>query len=166
MFTRVERTVVPRRGLNEEPARSTVPGPLPCADSAGQAPPALQGVDEDPTNAEHRIPEGLESQFAHMNIPDANRHERRHVILDGHAITAEPSLDSSTDRQSSRLPANMAHGDAAAFIRVALQVAVVGLKAAPIPNLDRIPHTLLLLIETYEVSDPAILPGDLTDSID
>ena len=60
----------------------------------------------------------------------------------------------------------MDHGDAAAFIRVALQVAVVGLKAAPIPNLDRIPRTLLLLIETYKVSDPAILPGALSDSID
>ena len=130
-------------------------------DSLGQAGPAFQDIDENPTNAEHRIPEGLESQFAHMNIPDANLHERRQVILDEHAIIAEPWLDPSTDRQSSRLPANMDHGDAAAFIRVALQVAVVGLKAAPIPNLDRIPRTLLLLIETYEVSDPAILPGAL-----
>ena len=51
-------------------------------------------------------------------------------------------------------------------IRVALQVAVAGLKAAPIPDLDRIPGDLLLLIETYEVSDPAILPGVLSDSID
>ena len=98
-----------------------------------------------------------------MNTPDVNRHERR---LDGHVITEESLLDSSTDRQSSRLPANMDHGDAAALIRVTLQVAVVGLKAAPIPNLDRIPRTLLLLIETYEVSDPAILPGALSDSID
>ena len=126
-------------------------------DNPGQAGPAFQGVDEIPTNAERQIPEGLESQFAYMNILDTNRHECRHMILDGHAIT-EPSLDPSTDRRSSRLPANMDYGDAAAFIRVALQVAVVGLKAAPIPNLDRIPHTLLLLIETYEVSDLAILP--------
>ena len=51
-------------------------------------------------------------------------------------------------------------------IRVALQVAVAGLKAAPIPDLDRIPGDLLLLIETYEVSDPAILPDVLSDSID
>ena len=101
-----------------------------------------------------------------MNIPDDNRHERRHAIIDGHAITAEPSLDPSTDRKSSRLPANMDHGDAVAFIRIALQVAVAGLKAAPIPHLDRIPSALLLLIETYEVGDPAILPGVLSDSID
>ena len=60
----------------------------------------------------------------------------------------------------------MAHGDAVAFIRVVLHVAVAGLKAAPIPDLDRIPLALLLLIETYEVSDPAILPGALSDSID
>ena len=60
----------------------------------------------------------------------------------------------------------MDHGDAVAFIRVALQVAVAGLKAAPIPNLDRIPRALLLLIETYKVSDLAILPGALSDSID
>ena len=99
------------------------------------------------------------SQFAHMNIPDANRHEHTHVILDGHVITTEPS----TNPQSSRLPTNMNHGDAVAFIRVTLQVAVAGLKAAPIPNLDRIPCALLLLIETYEVSDPAILPSVLSD---
>ena len=48
----------------------------------------------------------------------------------------------------------MDHGDAVAFIRVALQVAVAGLKAAPIPDLDQIPGALLLLIETYEVSYP------------
>ena len=133
-------------------------------DNPGQAGPAFHGVDEIPTNAERQIPEGLESQFAHMNILD-NRHERRHVILDGHVIAAEPSLDPSTDQQSSRLPANMAHGDAVAFMRVVLEVAVAGLKAAPIPDLDRIPRALLLLIETYEVSNPAILPGALSDSI-
>ena len=60
----------------------------------------------------------------------------------------------------------MDHGDVVAFIRVALQVAVAGLKAAPIPNLDRIPRTLLLLMETYDVSDSAILPGVLPGSID
>ena len=98
-----------------------------------------------------------------MNIPDANRHEHTHVILDGHVITAEPSLDPSTDPQSSRLPANMNHGDAVVFIRVTLQVAVAGLKAAPIPDLNRIPCALLLLIETYEVSDPAILLSVLSD---
>ena len=98
-----------------------------------------------------------------MNTPDANRHECR---LDGHVITEESLLDPSTDRQSSRLPANMDHGGAAAFIRVVLHVAVVGLKAAPIPNLDRIPRTLLLLIETYKVSDLAILPDALSDSMD
>jgi len=75
-------------------------------------------------------------------------------------------LDPSTDRQSSRPPTNMDHEDAVAFIRVALQVAVAGLKAAPIPDLDRIPRALLRLIETYEVSYPAILPGVLSDSID
>ena len=162
MFTRIERNAVqPPQGLNEEPTRSSVPGPLPSMDNPGQAGPAFQGVDEIPTNAERQIPEGLESQFARMNILDDNRHERRHVILDGHVITAEPSLDPSTDQQSSRPPANMAHGDAVAFIRVVLQVAVAGLKAAPIPDLDRIPRTLLLLIESYEVGDPAILPGAL-----
>ena len=131
-------------------------------DSPGQASPAFWGVNENPTNAENQILESLESQFAHMNTPDANRHERR---LDGHVITEESLLDPSTDQQSSRLPANMDHGDAAAFIRVVLQVAVVGLKAAPIPNLDRIPGALLLLIETYEVGYPAILPGVLSESI-
>ena len=135
-------------------------------DNPGQAGLAFQGVDEIPTNAERHIPEGLESQFAHMNILDGNRHECKHVILDGHVITAEPSLDPSTDQQSSRPPANMAHGDAVAFIGAVLQVAVAGLKAAPIPNLDRIPRALLLLIETYEVSYPTILPGVLSGSID
>ena len=130
-------------------------------DSLGRAGAAFHDVDENPTNAEHRIPEGLESQFAHMSIPDANHHGRRHVILDGHVTTGEPLLDPSTDRQPSRPPANMDHGDAVAFVRVALQVAVAGLKAAPIPDLDRIPRALLRLIETYEVSDPAILPGAL-----
>jgi hypothetical protein len=101
-----------------------------------------------------------------MNIPDDNRHERRPVILDGHVITAEPSLDPSTDPQSSQPPTKMNHKNAIAFIRVALQVAVAGLKAAPIPDLDQIPGALLLLIETYEVSYPAILPGVLSDSID
>ena len=101
-----------------------------------------------------------------MSIPDANHHERTHVILDGHVITAEPSLDPSTDPQLSRPPVNMDHRDAVAFIRVALQAAVVGLKAAPIPNLDRIPCALLLLVETYKVSDPAILPSVLSGSID
>ena len=98
-----------------------------------------------------------------MNTPDANRYERR---LDGHVITEESLLDPSTDRQSSRPPANMDHGDAVVFISVALQVAVAGLNAAPIPNLDRIPRALLLLIETYKVIDPAILPGVLLGSID
>ena len=57
----------------------------------------------------------------------------------------------------------MNHKNAIAFIRAALQVAVAGLKAAPLPDLDQIPGALLLLIETYEVSDPAILPGALSD---
>jgi hypothetical protein len=43
-------------GLNEEPTRSAVPGPLPSVDSPGQAGPAFQDVDENPTNAEHRNP--------------------------------------------------------------------------------------------------------------
>ena len=60
----------------------------------------------------------------------------------------------------------MDHGDAVAFVRVALQVAAAGLKAAPIPDIDRIPRALLLLIEAYEVSDPAILAGALSESID
>ena len=163
-LTRIERNVVQSfQSLDEEPTRSAVPGSLPSVDSLGQASPAFQDVDENLTNAENQILEGLESQFAHMNTPDANRHERR---LDGHVIIEESLLDPSTDQQSSRLPANMDHGDAAAFIRVALQVAVAGLKAAPIPDLDRIPRALLLLIETYEVSDPAILPGVLSGSID
>ena len=101
-----------------------------------------------------------------MSIPGANRHECTHVILDRHVITAEPSLDPSTDPQLSRPPANMDHRDAVAFIRVVLQVAMVGLKAAPIPDLDRIPRVLLRLIETYKVSYPAILAGALPDSID
>ena len=154
--------IQPFQSLDEEPTTSAVPDPLPSIDSLGQASPAFRDVNENPQNAENQIPEGLESQFAHMNTPEVNRHERR---LDGHVVTEESLLDSSTDRQSSRLPANMDHGDAAAFIRVALQVAVVGLQAGPIPNLDRIPRALLLLIETYEVSDPAILPGALSDSI-
>ena len=167
MFTRVARTAVkPPRDLNEDPARSTVPSPHPCADNPGQADPAFQSVDENSTNADHQIPEGLESQFAHVNILDANCHERRHTILDGQVIACEPSLGPTTDRQSPPPPANMDHGDAVAFIRVALQVAVAGLKAAPIPNLDRIPRALLLLVETYEVSDRSILPSVLSGSID
>ena len=163
-FNHIERNIIqPFQSLNEEPTTSAVPDPLPSIDSPGQASPAFRDVNENPTNAENQILEGLESQFAHMNTPDANRHERR---LDVHVITEESLLDPSTDRQSSRLPVNMDHGDAVAFIRVVLQVAVVGLKAAPIPNLDRIPRTLLLLMETYEVSDPAILPGVLSGRID
>ena len=60
----------------------------------------------------------------------------------------------------------MIHKNAIAFIRVILQVAVAGLKAAPIPNLDQIPSALLLLIETYEVSYPAILSSILSDRVD
>ena len=159
-FTRIERNVVQLfQSLDEEPTISAVPGPLPSEDSPGQASPTFWDV----ANAEHRISEGLET---YISIPDANRHECTHVILDRHVITAEPSLDPSTDPQLSRPPANMDHRDAVAFIRVVLQVAVAGLKAAPIPDVDRIPRALLLLIETYEVSDPAILPGLLSDSID
>ena len=154
----VERIVVePPRSVNEEPTRSE--------DSPGQAGPASQDVDKNPTNSEHRNPEGPESQFAHMNIPDVNRHEHRAGILDKHVITTEPSLDPSINPESSQPPTKMKHKNEIAFIRVALQVAVAGLKAAPIPDLDQIPSALLLLIETYEVSYPSILPGVLSDSI-
>ena len=101
-----------------------------------------------------------------MNTVDANCHERRPVVLGGHVTTAEASLDPSTDPQSSQPRTKMSHKNAIAFIRVALQAAVAGLKAAPIPTLDQIPEVLLLLIETYEVCDPGILPGALSDSID
>ena len=127
--------------------------------------PASQDVNKNPTNAEHRNPEGPESQFAHMNIPDVNRHEHRAGILDKHVITTEPSLDPSITPESSQLRKKMKHKNEIAFIRFALQVAVAGLKAAPIPDLDQIPGALLLLIETYEVGYPAILPGVLSDSI-
>ena len=64
MLTRIERNVVqPFHNLNEEPTRSAVPGPLPPVDSLGQASPAFQDVNESLTNAEHRIPESLESQY-------------------------------------------------------------------------------------------------------
>ena len=134
-------------------------------DSPGHAGLAFQDVDDDPKDAEHRNPGGLESQFAHMNIPDDDRHECRPVTPDGHAITAEAPLDPSTDPQSLRPPENMSEENAIAFIRVTLQVAVAGLKAAPIPTLDQIPEALLLLINTYEVSYPAILPGVPSGSI-
>ena len=147
----VERIVVePPRSVNEEPARSE--------DSP-------QNVDKNPTNAGHRNPEGPESQFAHINIPDVNRHEHRAGILDKHVITTEPSLDPSINPESSQPRTKMKHKNEIAFIRVALQVAVAGLKAAPLPDLDQIPGALLLLIETYEVGYPAILPGVLSDSI-
>ena len=165
MFTCIERNIVQLfQSPNEEPTMPAVPDPLPSLDNPGQASPAFHDVDENPKNSESRNPEGLEAQFAHMNNPDANHHERRPVVLDGDVITTKPSLDPSTDPQPSRPPANMNHDNAIAFIRVSLQVAVAGLKAAPIPDLDRIPRALLLLIETYEVSDPAILPGALSDS--
>ena len=159
-LTRIERDVVqPFQGLNEEPTISAIPGPLPFVNSPGQASPAFQDVDKNLTNAEHEIPESLESQFAH------NSHERRPVILDGHVIAPEPSLDPSTNPQSSQLPTKESYKNAIALIRVALQAAVVGLKAAPIRDLDQIPGALLLLIETYEVSYPSIRPGVLSDSI-
>ena len=169
MFTCVEQTVVqPLRGLSEdeELTRSAVPGSLSSVGSPGNAGLAFQDVDDDLENAEHRNPGDLESQFTHMNIPDDDRHECRPVTPDGHVITAEAPLDSSTDSQSSRPPANMNDENAIAIIRVALQVAVAGLKAAPIPTLDQIPEALLLLIDTYEVSYPAILPGVPSGSID
>ena len=159
-MTRIERNVVqPFQSLNEERTRSAVPGPLPSADSPGQASPAFQDVDENPTNAEHRNTGRLESQFAH------NSHERRPVILDGHVIAPEPSPDPSTSPQSSQLSTKKSYKNAIALIRVALQVVVAGLKAAPIPDLDQIPGALLLLIETYEVSYPSIRPGVLSDRI-
>ena len=128
-------------------------------DSLGQVSPAFQDVDENLTNAEHRNPGRLESQFAH------NSHERRPVTLDGHVIAPEPSPDPSTNPQSSRLPTKKSYKNAIALIRVALQAAVTGLKVAPIRDLDQIPGALLLLIETYEVSYPSIRPGVLSDSI-
>ena len=81
-----------------------------------------------------------------MNIPDDDRHERGPV---------------STDPQSSQLPTKTNRKNAI----IALQVAMAGLKAAPIPGLGQIPDALLLLIETYTVSYPAILPGILSDNI-
>ena len=87
------------------------------------------------------------------------------MTRDGHVITAEPSPDPPTNPQSSQLPTKKSYKNAIALIRVALQVAVAGLKAAPIPGLDQIPGALLVLIETYEVSYPSIRPGVLSDSI-
>ena len=152
----VERTVVePPRSVNEEPIRSE--------DSPGQAGPAFQDVDENPTNTEHRNSGNLVSQFAHMNTSDDGRHKP--LAPDGHVITTEPSLDPSIDPQSSQPRSKMKRKNEIAIIRVALQVAVAVLKAAPIPDLDQIPGALLLLIETYEVSYPPIRPGVLSDSI-
>ena len=168
MFTWVEQTVVqPHRGLNEdeEPTRPAVPGSLSSVGSPGQAGLAIQDVDENPTNADHRNSGNLVSQFAHMNTPDGGRHKRRPVALDGHVITTVPSSDPPIDPQSSRPRTKMKHKNEISFIRVALQAAVAGLKAAPIPDLDQIPGALLLLIETYEVGYPDILPGVLSDSI-
>ena len=154
----VERTVVePPRIVNEEPTRSE--------DSPGQAGLAIQDVDENPTNTEHRNLGYLVSQFAHMNTSDDGRHKRGPLVPDGHVITTEPSLDLSIDPQSSQPRSKMKRKNEIAIIRVTLQVAVAGLKAAPIPDLDQIPGALLLLIETYEVGYPAILPGVLSDSI-
>ena len=167
MFTCVEQNVVQLpRGLNgdEEPTRSAVPGSLSSVGSPGQAGLAIQDVDENHTNAELPNSGNLVSQFPHMNAPDDGRHKRGPVALDGH-VTTEPSLDPATAPQSSQTPIKMSYKNAIAFIRVALQVSVAGLKAAPIPDLDQIPGALLLLIETYEVSHPSILPGVLSDSI-
>ena len=87
------------------------------------------------------------------------------MIPDGHVIAPEPSPEPSTNLQSSQLATKKSYKNAIALIKVALQVAVAGLKAAPIPDLDQIPGALLLLIETYEVSYPSIRPGVLSDSI-
>jgi hypothetical protein len=51
---------------------------------------------------------------------------------------------------------------AIAIAKVALQVTAAGLKAAPIPNLDQIPNILLMLIETYKVSQ---LSGSLSQIV-
>ena len=107
----------------------------------------------------------MNPQIAHTNIPDDNSHERGPVILDGHVIAPEPSPDPSTNPQP-QPPTNINHKNAIAFIRVSLQVAVAGLKAAPLPDLDQIPGALLRLIETYEVGYPTILSGVPSDSID
>ena len=148
----VERTVVePPRSLNEEPTE--------------QSGLVFQDVDENPTNAEHQSSGNFVSQFSHMNTPDGGRHKRRPAALDGHVITTEPSLDPSIDPQSSQPRTKMNHKNEIAFIRVVLEAAVTGLKAAPIPDLVQIPGALLLLIETYEVGYPHILPSVLSDSI-
>ena len=128
-------------------------------DSPGHTSPAFQDFNENPTNAGHQNPGGLESQFAH------NSHERRPVILDGHVIDPEPSPDPSTNPRSPQLPTKKSYKNAIALIRVALQVTAAGLKAAPIRDLNQIPGALLLLIETYEVSYPSIRPSVLSDSI-
>ena len=147
----VERTVVePPRSLIEEPTE--------------QSGLVFQDVDENPTNAEHQNLGNFVSQFSHMNTPDGGRHKRRPVAPDGH-VTTEPSLDPSIDPQSSQPRTKMKYKNEIAFIRVALEVAVTGLRAAPIPGLVQIPGALLLLIETYEVGYPPTLPGVLSDSI-
>jgi hypothetical protein len=51
---------------------------------------------------------------------------------------------------------------AIAIAKVTLQVTAAGLKAAPIPNLDQIPNILLMLIETYKVSQ---LSGSLSQIV-
>ena len=67
----------------EEPTRFAITGPLPSVDSLGQAGPAFQDVDENPADAEHRNPGGLESQFVRYNTalistpqPPASFHPR------------------------------------------------------------------------------------------
>ena len=168
MFTCVEQNVVQLpRGLNgdEKPTRSAVPGSLSSVGSPGQAGLTIQDVDETHTNAEHPNSGNLVSQFPHMNTLDDGRHKRGPVALDGHVVTTEPSLDPSIDPQSSQRRTKMKHKNEIASARVALQVAVVILKEAPIRDLDQIPGALLLLIETYEVSYPSVLSGILSDSI-
>ena len=101
----------------------------------------LRSLDEEPTRS--AVPGPL--PFRGVDENPANV---------GHVITAEPSLAPPINPQSSQPLTKVNYKNAIAFIRVALQVAVAGLKAAPIPDLDRIPGALLLLIETYEVSYP------------
>ena len=172
---------VPRHDDAAKGPRTTPPLTLPPTERVNSGRGAGlggEGVDEKPTISQRRnsgphlspslgkyqgpssvsnVSLGIQNSRPNSYIDD--QHEQgpsnTDISVSTHGLVSHPPENA----HSSQLAAKMSpKKKTIAFAKVALQVAAAGLKAAPIPNLDQIPNTLLTLIQTYEVSHLTKIP--------